>query len=325
VSKASAQRPAPSEGPRPDLATRHVWTARWDDDPAASPRGGRLPGDRFVDHPRDLKGDNDLLSITRPDVISDPRSTSSRRGLIETNTFNGTAVAQADYGLEPLVHELNVASARLARQAAGEWTAKTPDRPRFVAGAIGPTNKRCPSRPMSTIRPSGRSPSTRCATPTGRRSGPPRRRRGPPARRDHLRHPQREGGARRDRRGARGAAHRRSRHDLVTITDRSGRTLSGQTVEAFWVSIAHARPFSVGSTARSRARDAALRAGAVSAGRLLGELLPERGTPQRLRRVRRAAVGNQQPHSRIRGRRLREHRRRLLRHDARPHRAVATP
>ena len=215
-------------------------------------------GDRFVDHARDLKGDNDLLSITRPDVVLGIHRQYLEAGadIIETNTFNGTAVAQADYGLEPIVHELSVASARLARQAAGEWTAKTPGRPRFVAGAIGPTNK------TLSISPDVNDPAFRSITF------------------DEVRDAYREqvrglldGGvdlllvetifdtlnakaalvAIDEELEARGA-------DVpvmisVTITDRSGRTLSGQTVDAFWVSIAHARPFSVGINCALGARE----------------------------------------------------------------------
>src|SRR5438874_1140294 len=100
-------------------------------------------GERFASHPRDLRGDNDLLVLTRPDVIAGIHHAYLEAGsdIIETNTFNSTSVAQADYGLEPLVYELNVTAARLARAAADEWTAKTPDRPRLVAGSIGPTNR----------------------------------------------------------------------------------------------------------------------------------------------------------------------------------------
>src|SRR5207247_11109955 len=100
-------------------------------------------GRRFANHPRDLKGDMDVLVLTRPDVISDIHRQYLDAGsdIIETNTFSGTAVAQGDYGLQPLVYELNVAAARLAREAADEATAKTPERPRFVAGSMGPTNR----------------------------------------------------------------------------------------------------------------------------------------------------------------------------------------
>jgi 5-methyltetrahydrofolate--homocysteine methyltransferase len=212
-------------------------------------------GERFKHHPRDLKGDNDLLSITRPDVVLGIHRQYLEAGadIIETNTFNGTAISQADYGLEGLAYELNVASARLAKQAAAEWTAKTPDQPRVVAGAIGPTNK------TLSISPDVNDPAFRAMTF------------------DEVRDAYREqvrglvdGGADVllvetifDTLNAKAAIvaiqeefEARAAKDpawtdvpvmiSVTITDKSGRTLSGQTIDAFWVSIAHARPFSVG-------------------------------------------------------------------------------
>src|SRR5262249_40570971 len=100
-------------------------------------------GTRFADQPRALKGDNEVLVLTRPDVIAGIHEAYLEAGadVIETNSFSSTAIAQADYGLEAAVHDLNVVAARLARAAADAWTARTPDRPRFVAGAIGPTNR----------------------------------------------------------------------------------------------------------------------------------------------------------------------------------------
>src|SRR6187431_1771562 len=100
-------------------------------------------GERFRSHPRDLKGDNDLLVLVRPDVVAGIHDAYLAAGsdIIETNTFNSNRIAQADYGLEDAVYELNVAGARLARAAADEWTSRTPDRPRFVAGSMGPTNR----------------------------------------------------------------------------------------------------------------------------------------------------------------------------------------
>ena len=90
-----------------------------------------------------LQGNNELLSLTRPDVIREIHGAFLEAGadILETNTFSATRVAQSEYGTESLVRELNQASARLAREAADEWTARTPDKPRFVAGAIGPTAK----------------------------------------------------------------------------------------------------------------------------------------------------------------------------------------
>lgn len=100
-------------------------------------------GERFKDHQRDLKGNNDLLVLSQPDIIRDIHSAYFEAGadLIETNTFNAQSISQADYGLEDYSYEMNVAAAKLAREAADIWTEKTPDRPRFVAGAIGPTNR----------------------------------------------------------------------------------------------------------------------------------------------------------------------------------------
>lgn len=100
-------------------------------------------GELFKDHPRDLKGDNELLCLTRPDVIREIHDLYFEAGadIAETNTFGSNAISQADYGLESTVRELNLASARIARESADAWTAKTPAKPRFVAGALGPTPK----------------------------------------------------------------------------------------------------------------------------------------------------------------------------------------
>lgn len=100
-------------------------------------------GERFKDYPSPLKGNNDLLSITKPEVIKEIHLQYLENGcdIIETNTFSGTTIAMADYNMEDLVYELNFESAKLAKQAADEWSKKTPDRPRYVAGSIGPTNK----------------------------------------------------------------------------------------------------------------------------------------------------------------------------------------
>ena len=100
-------------------------------------------GERFKDHPRDLKGNSDVLVLTRPDIVEGIHDAYFEAGadLVETNTFSGTVIGQADYALEPFVYEINVAASRIARRAADAWTARTPDRPRFVAGSMGPTNK----------------------------------------------------------------------------------------------------------------------------------------------------------------------------------------
>jgi 5-methyltetrahydrofolate--homocysteine methyltransferase len=100
-------------------------------------------GDRFHDHHCEQSGNNDLLTLTQPKVIAGIHAQYLDAGadIVETNTFNSTRIAMADYGMEPHVHELNVAAARLARDLADEFTKRTPDRPRFVAGVVGPTNR----------------------------------------------------------------------------------------------------------------------------------------------------------------------------------------
>ena len=99
-------------------------------------------GERFKDYHRDIKGNNDLLALTKPEVIAAIHSAYLEAGadILETNTFNSTRVSQADYGLEEIVYELNVEGARLARRCADAMTAKTPHKPRYVAGVLGPTS-----------------------------------------------------------------------------------------------------------------------------------------------------------------------------------------
>ena len=100
-------------------------------------------GDRFKDYDREVQGNNDLLNLTQPALLRNIHAEYLDAGadIIETNTFNSTRLSQADYGMEELARELNVASARLAREIADEYTAKNPDKPRFVAGAVGPTSR----------------------------------------------------------------------------------------------------------------------------------------------------------------------------------------
>ena len=100
-------------------------------------------GKRFANHHKELRGDNDLFVLTKPEIIADIHAQYLAAGsdIIETNTFNANAIAQADYDLESICYELNVEAARLAKRVTAEWTAKTPDKPRFVAGALGPTNR----------------------------------------------------------------------------------------------------------------------------------------------------------------------------------------
>ncbi len=215
-------------------------------------------GERFADHPTDLKGNNDLLTVTQPEVIAAIHDEYLAAGadIIETNTFSSTTVAQADYGLESLVYELNHRAATLAMTAARAWSEKTPDRPRFVAGALGPTNK-----PLS-ISPDVNDPTFRSVTFDTVRDTYAEQARG-----------LMDGGCDLllvetifDTLNAKAAIvaiqevfdERGVALPImlsVTLTDRSGRTLSGQTLEAFWTSVAHARPFSVGINCALGARE----------------------------------------------------------------------
>jgi len=206
-------------------------------------------GDRLGDHPGELAGDNELLSLTRPDVIEQIHESFLEAGcdIVETNTFGSNAIAQSDYGTEALCRELNVASARIARAAADRFTERTPDKPRFVAGAIGPTPK------TLSLSPDVNDPAMRTVTFAELHD----------AYADQT-HGLIEGGVDLllvetifDTLNAKAALvaiadvfeARACRLPLmisVAITDRSGRTLSGQTVDAFYRSIAHAAPLSVG-------------------------------------------------------------------------------
>ncbi len=206
-------------------------------------------GDRFQHHERDLKGDNDLLVLTRPSVIREIHDAFLEAGadIIETNTFAATSIGQADYGLEHVIEELNLAAARIAREAADAWTAKTPDKPRFVAGSIGPLNK------TLSLSPDVNDPAFRAVTFDEVKDAYAEQVRALIA-----------GGVDLllaetvfDTLNVKAcimaieevfeATGRRVPVMLsATITDRSGRTLSGQTIDAFWVSVRHARPLSVG-------------------------------------------------------------------------------
>ena len=206
-------------------------------------------GTRFADHPKDLKGNNDLLLLTRPDVIRGIHAAYLEAGadIIETNTFNATKISQAEYGLEAIVHELNVEGARIAREACDEYTAKNPDKPRFVAGVLGPTSRTC------SLSPDVNDPGFRNVTFDQLVEDYVAAARGLT-----------EGGADLllvetifDTLNAKAAlfaleqffdeAGRRWPIMISgTITDASGRTLSGQTAEAFWNSLRHANPISFG-------------------------------------------------------------------------------
>jgi 5-methyltetrahydrofolate--homocysteine methyltransferase len=206
-------------------------------------------GKRFADWPSDIKGNNDLLSITRPDVIEAIHTAYLDAGsdIIETNTFNSTAVSQADYGMQELAYELNKAGAEMARKACDAKTLETPDKPRWVAGVLGPTSK------TLSLSPDVNNPGYRAITFEA-------------LVKDYMRatHGLIDGGSDIilietifDTLNAKAAIFAiESVFDEVgyklpimisgTITDASGRTLSGQTTEAFFYSVRHANPLSIG-------------------------------------------------------------------------------
>ena len=206
-------------------------------------------GERFKDHPGMLKGNNDLLSITQPDIIRDVHRAYLEAGsdIIETNTFSATQIAMADYGMEAIVDELNETSARLAKEAANLVMDANPDRKCFVAGALGPTNK------TASLSPDVNDPGFRAVTF------------------DELVSNYHQQAAALVRGGVDILQPETTFDTLnlkaavfaletlfdelgyrlpviisITITDASGRTLSGQTAEACWYSVAHARPLAMG-------------------------------------------------------------------------------
>ena len=205
--------------------------------------------ERFKDHPGQLKGNNDILCLTRPDIVGDLHDQYYAAGadISETNTFSATTIAQADYELESAVRDINFEGARIARERADAWTAKEPHKPRFVAGSVGPLNK------MLSMSSDVNDPGARLVTF------------------DEVYTAYREqmialhdGGVDMflietitDTLNCKAAIkvildmEDEGYEPLPiwisgTITDRSGRTLSGQTVEAFWNSVKHAKPFAIG-------------------------------------------------------------------------------
>lgn len=206
-------------------------------------------GERFSDWPSDLKGNNELLNLTQPHIIRNIHNKFFEAGadIIETNSFNGTQISMADYDMQSLAYELSLESAKIARAAADEWTEKTPEKPRFVAGAIGPLNK------TLSISPDVNNPGFRAVTF------------------DEVVEAYVEqigalidGGVDLllietvfDTLNAKAAIFaaeevfeaRGIKLPIMisfTVTDMSGRNLSGQTIEAFWYSVRHANPFSIG-------------------------------------------------------------------------------
>jgi 5-methyltetrahydrofolate--homocysteine methyltransferase len=215
-------------------------------------------GDRFKDHPHDLQGNNDLLSIVRPDIIEAIHKAYLEAGsdIVETNTFSGTTIAQADYKLEHIVYELNYESAKVARKACDEYTAMDSNKPRFVAGAMGPTNR------TASISPDVNNPGFRAITFDELVVAYAQQAKGLI-----------DGGADIllvetvfDTLNCKAALFAiRQVYDEIgkelpimvsgTITDASGRTLSGQTAEAFYISVSHADLLSVGLNCALGAKD----------------------------------------------------------------------
>ncbi len=206
-------------------------------------------GDRLADRAHDQRGNNDVLSLTRPDVVTAIHRQYLEAGadIIETNTFSSNAISQADYGLEDLVYELNLAGARLARAAADEMTARDPNRPRFVAGSMGPTTR------TLSISPDVNDPAFRSTTFDEMKAAYAEQVRGlidggvdlllletvidalnTKAAIVAIEEVQEEKG------------RRLPLMISVTITDRSGRTLAGQTLDAFYIAVEHARPWAIG-------------------------------------------------------------------------------
>ncbi len=206
-------------------------------------------GERFQDHSKDVKGNNDLLVLTQPGIIEEIHGKYLRAGadIIETNTFNAQRISMADYHMEDLSYEINFEAARIARRAADAWIKETPAKPRFVAGAVGPTNR------TASLSPKVSDPGFRNVDFEELRS----------AYKEQVLALVRGGSdiilieTVFDTLNAKAAGYAtleafdETGIELPimisgTITDRSGRTLSGQTAEAFWYSLRHLKPFSIG-------------------------------------------------------------------------------
>jgi 5-methyltetrahydrofolate--homocysteine methyltransferase len=215
-------------------------------------------GARFADWPHSLKGNNDLLTLTRPEIIREIHVAYLEAGadIIETNTFNSTSISQADYGMESVVYELNCEGARIARSAADEVQGRDSSRPRFVAGVLGPTNR------TASLSPNVNDPGFRNISFADLATAYTEQIRGLV-----------DGGADLlmietvfDTLNCKAAIYAVREYQQKsgiaiplmisgTITDASGRTLSGQTATAFWNSVAHARPLSIGLNCALGAKD----------------------------------------------------------------------
>jgi 5-methyltetrahydrofolate--homocysteine methyltransferase len=247
-------------------------------------------GERFKNFESDLKGNNDLLCLTQPQIIREVHEAYLEAGadIIETNTFNAQSISLADYNMQSLTYEINFAAAKLACEATGKFNSLTPGKPRFVAGALGPTNK------TASLSPNVNDPGYRAVTFDQLVEAYTEQVRG-----------LMDGGVELllvetifDTLNAKAALFAiREYFDVNgkelpimisgTITDQSGRTLSGQTPEAFWNSVSHAEPFSIGlNCALGAELMRPVHSRAFECKHLLPELLSECRLAQSVRRVR---------------------------------------
>ncbi|MGY4448101.1 hypothetical protein ACVWZR_002761 [Bradyrhizobium sp. i1.3.1] len=280
-------------------------------------------GERFKDFHRDLRGNNDLLILTQPQAIEDIHAAYLRAGadIVATNTFSTTSIAQADYDLTDIVYEMAREGARLAGNAARRIEAED-GKPRFVAGAIGPTNR------TASISPDVSNPGYRAVTFDDLRKSYGEQINGmldggcrSAAGRDHLRHAERQGGALCDRGNHRRARHRRARDGVGHHHRQIGPPAVGPDAGSV---------LEFGAARKTRHHRLQLRARCGRSARPhrrhrprrrhLGVCLSERRPAQRIRSVRRDPGVHGAPGRRIRARWPRQHRRRLLRHHAGPYR-----
>ncbi len=271
-------------------------------------------GTRFAAHERDLKGDPDLLNLTQPAIVSEVHHAYLRAGadITTTNTFTATSFGQGDYGLQDAVHDMNVEGARLARAAADTYDG------RFVAGSVGPLNV------TLSLSPKVEDASFRAVTFDQVYEAYAAQIRG-----------LQEGGvdlllietifdtlnAKAAVAAAKDVAPELPIWLSVTIVDRSGRTLSGQTIEAFWIAVEHAEPVVVGINCSFGASEMRPYVEDLATDRERPRrVLPERRAAQRVRGLRRDPRDHVRAAHGLRAGRAPQHRGRMLRHDAGPHR-----
>ena len=276
-------------------------------------------GERFAAHTHDVKGDPDLLNLTAPEIVAEIHDAYFEAGadIATTNTFTATSIGQADYALEGAAAEMSLEGARLARAAADAWTARTPDKPRFVAGSVGPLNV------TLSLSPKVEDAAFRAVTFDAVQA----------AYEEQIR-ALRDGGvdlllietifdtlnAKAAIVAAQAVAPELPLWLSFTAIDRSGRNLSGQTSDAFWISVEHAEPFIVGVNCSLGATEMRPFLEGSRGRRVHVRLVPsERRAPECARAPRRASGGHEPLPAGVRGGRPRQPRRRLLRDDAGAH------